>query len=84
MKRGIKYFKLLFALKMGDFFYFLFNLSLSGLPICQVTDRNPGYRYVTQVMASFLICPKVTDFEALILRLLYGPVKFFEGPVLVP
>ena len=55
MERGIKYIKLLFALKTGDFFYFLLNLSLSGLPICQVTDRNPGYRYVTQFMASFLI-----------------------------
>ena len=55
MERGINYIKLLFALKMGDFFYFLFNLSLSGLPICQVTDRNPGYRYVTQFMASLLI-----------------------------
>ena len=54
MERGINYIKLLFALKTGDFFYFLFNLSLSGLPICQVTDRNPGYRYVTQFMASFL------------------------------
>ena len=56
MEGGIKYIKLLFVLKTGDFFYFLFNLSLSGLPICQVTNRNPGYGYVTQLMASFLIC----------------------------
>ena len=40
---GINYLKLWFALKMGDFFDFWFNLSLNRSPFCQVTNCNPGH-----------------------------------------